>query len=78
VETVSLAFDFLKEETGSMFTENEGNIEHVSSQHTNKQPIYRFRPPQISAITKYIHTHILTKFLSFRNRFFIQKNILSK
>lgn len=52
VETVSLAFNFLKDETGSISTEYDGNVEYVPSQQTTKQPIYRFRPPQISAITK--------------------------
>lgn len=56
METVSLAFDFLKDETSSIFTDNDGNIESVSSQLPNKQPIYRFRPPQINAIPKYTLT----------------------
>jgi len=54
VETVSLAFDFLKDETSSIFTENDGNVEHLAIQQQNKAPVYRFRPPQISAITKYV------------------------
>ncbi len=54
METVSLAFDFLKDETSSIFTENDGNIEHLSAQQQNKAPLYRFRPPQITAITKYV------------------------
>ncbi len=54
METVSLAFDFLKDETSSIFSENEANVEHVVIQQQNKTPVYRFRPPQISAITKYI------------------------
>ncbi len=52
METVNLAFDFLKDETSSIFTDNDGNIEHVEIQQQNKQPIYRFRPPQVAAITK--------------------------
>lgn len=58
VEAVSLAFDFLKDETSSIFTENDGNIEHLSAEQQNKPAVFRFRPPQISAITKYI-LHIL-------------------
>ncbi len=54
METVSLAFDFLKDETSSIFTENDGNAEHLTIQQQNKTPVYRFRPPQISAITKYV------------------------
>lgn len=54
METVSLAFDFLKDETSSIFTENDGNIEPLPVQQQNKAPLYRFRPPQISAITKYV------------------------
>ncbi|CAF4152725.1 unnamed protein product, partial [Rotaria magnacalcarata] len=52
VETVSLAFDFLKDETGSILTENDGNIEHLETEQQDKQPIFRFRPPPITAITK--------------------------
>ncbi len=54
METVSLAFDFLKDETSSIFTENDGNVEHLPVQQQNKSPVYRFRPPQITAITKYV------------------------
>jgi hypothetical protein len=54
VETVSIAFDFLKDETSSIFTENDHNVERPVVQPPNKAPIYRFRPPQISAITKYV------------------------
>ncbi|CAF3319133.1 unnamed protein product [Rotaria socialis] len=56
VETVSLAFDFLKDETGSIFTENDGNIEHLDTEKQDKQPIFRFRPPPITAITKKLFT----------------------
>lgn len=45
VETVSLAFDFLKDETGSIVTEPEPPIEPVAKP-TNESPIYRFRPAQ--------------------------------
>jgi hypothetical protein len=44
----------LKDETSSIFTENDGNIEHLPTQSQNKAPLYRFRPPQITAITKYV------------------------
>ncbi|CAF2529679.1 unnamed protein product [Rotaria sp. Silwood2] len=56
VETVSLAFEFLKDETGSILTDNDGNIEHIESEQQDKQPIFRFRPPQITAITKKLFT----------------------
>ncbi|CAF3620720.1 unnamed protein product [Rotaria sordida] len=52
VEAVSLAFDFLKDETSSIFTDNDGNIEHLEMQQPTKSPVYRFRPSQITAITK--------------------------
>ncbi|CAF3372455.1 unnamed protein product [Rotaria sp. Silwood1] len=52
VEAVSLAFDFLKDETSSIFTDNDGNIEHLEMQQPTKPPVYRFRPPQITAVTK--------------------------
>lgn len=52
MEAVSLAFDFLKDETSSIFTDNDGNIEHLEMQQPNKPPVYRFRPPQITAVTK--------------------------
>jgi hypothetical protein len=61
VETVSLAFDFLKDETGSIFRDNDGNIEHLDIEQQDKQPIFRFRPPQITAITKCVFSF---KFLS--------------
>ena len=52
METVSLAFDFLKDETGSIFTDNEPPIEPVeSAKKTNDLPIYRFRPAQIPAVS---------------------------
>ncbi|CAF0815286.1 unnamed protein product [Adineta steineri] len=56
VEAVSLAFDFLKDETGSITTDNEGNIEPIETEQQDKPPIFRFRPPQITAITKKIFT----------------------
>ena len=54
VETVSLAFDFLKDETSSIFTDTDGNIEHIDTQQHNKLPVYRFRPPQIVPVPKYV------------------------
>ncbi|CAF3387861.1 unnamed protein product [Rotaria sp. Silwood1] len=56
VETVSLAFEFLKDETGSIFTDNDGNIEHIESEQQDKQPVFRFRPPQITSLTKKLFT----------------------
>ncbi|CAF1357468.1 unnamed protein product [Adineta ricciae] len=56
VETVSLAFDFLKDETSSIFTDTDGNIEHIDTQQHNKLPVYRFRPPQIAPVPKKILT----------------------
>ncbi|CAF0783547.1 unnamed protein product [Rotaria sordida] len=56
VETVSLAFEFLKDETGSIVTDNDGNIEHIENEQQDKQPVFRFRPPQITAITKKLFT----------------------
>ncbi|CAF4350943.1 unnamed protein product [Rotaria sp. Silwood2] len=52
VEAVSLAFDFLKDETSSIFTDNDGNIEHPAMQQPTKPSVYRFRPPPITAVTK--------------------------
>ena len=54
METVSLAFDFLKDETSSIFTDNDDNIERIEIEEQNKPPVYRFRPPQITGITKYV------------------------
>ncbi|CAF1005288.1 unnamed protein product, partial [Didymodactylos carnosus] len=54
VETVSLAFDFLKDETSSNLT--DGDIENLENEFTNsninKRPVFRFRPPNITSITK--------------------------
>ncbi len=72
METVSLAFDFLKDETGSIFTENDGNVENLVSQQQNKPTVYRFRPPQISAITKYVLIFefiYVTSFIFYRKLF---------
>jgi len=59
LETVSLAFDFLKDETGSILTDNGGNIEHLETEEQDKPPVFRFRPPQITGITKYVFTFII-------------------
>ncbi|UJR35274.1 hypothetical protein I4U23_028038 [Adineta vaga] len=56
VETVSLAFDFLKDETGSIMTDNDGNIEPLEIEQPDKPAVFRFRPPPITAITKKIFT----------------------
>ncbi|CAF1946185.1 unnamed protein product [Rotaria magnacalcarata] len=56
VEAVSLAFDFLKDETSSIFTDNGGNIEHLDMQQQSKPSKYRFRPTQIAAVTKNLFT----------------------
>ncbi|CAF2925283.1 unnamed protein product [Rotaria sp. Silwood2] len=56
VEAVSLAFDFLKDETSSIFTDNDGNIEHPAMQQPTKPSVYRFRPPPITAVTKKLFT----------------------
>ena len=53
METVSLAFDFLKDETDSIGNETDGNIEHLEVEQQDKPAVFRFRPPQITAITKY-------------------------
>ncbi|CAF4505232.1 unnamed protein product, partial [Rotaria magnacalcarata] len=37
-------------------TENDGNIEHLETEQQDKQPIFRFRPPPITAITKKLFT----------------------
>lgn len=59
METVSLAFDFLKDETGSIFTENEGNTEHVQIKQPIKNSPYRFQVPQMTAVTKSASTTLL-------------------
>jgi len=51
---VSLAFDFLKDETGSILTDNDGNIEHLEPEEPDKPPVFRFRPAQVTGITKYV------------------------
>ncbi|CAF3654227.1 unnamed protein product [Rotaria socialis] len=56
VEAVSLAFDFLKDETSSIFTDNGGNIEHLDMQQQSQPSKYRFRPTQITAVTKNLFT----------------------
>jgi len=63
LETVSLAFDFLKDETGSILTDNGGNIEHLETEEQDKPPVFRFRPPQMNAITKYVFSFIIFSFL---------------
>jgi len=80
VETVSLAFDFLKDETGSIFTENDGNVENLVSQQQNKPAVYRFRPPQISAITKYVFDlsiYLCKNFLSSTENYFLEIIIMN-
>jgi hypothetical protein len=52
VETVSLAFQFLKDETDSITSDNDGDIEHFEIEEPDKPAIFRFRPPPIVAITK--------------------------
>jgi len=55
VETVSLAFEFLKDETGSLLNDNDGNIEHIETEQQDKPPVFRFRPAQINPAPKYIY-----------------------
>jgi len=52
LETVSLAFDFLKDETGSILTDHDGNIEHLETEEQDKPPIFRFRPPPVTGAPK--------------------------
>ncbi|CAF1238378.1 unnamed protein product [Adineta ricciae] len=56
VETVSLAFGFLKDETDSIMTDNDGNIEPLEIEQPDKSAVFRFRPPPITAITKKLFT----------------------
>lgn len=54
VEAVSLAFEFLKDETDSILTDTDGNIEPLESEEQNRSSVFRFRPPPITAFTKYV------------------------
>ncbi len=63
METVSLAFDFLKDETGSILADNDGNIEHLGTEEQDKPPVFRFRPPQMPAITKYVFLLLFAHFI---------------
>ena len=51
VETVSLAFEFLKDETGSISNENQTRISRLDSKKSNDMFVYRFRPAQATAIS---------------------------
>ncbi|CAF3837727.1 unnamed protein product [Adineta steineri] len=68
VETVSIAFDFLKDETDSVFTDHDGNIEPMENQQQNRPPIYRYRPPPITAMNK--------KLFPRNNNFELTSNVL--
>jgi hypothetical protein len=76
LETVSLAFDFLKDETGSILTDNEGNIESLETDEQEKPPVFRFRPPQITGITKYVLVfyHYIMIHLILCRKFFARNN----
>ena len=54
VETVNLAFDFLKDETSSILTEVDSAIEPLPVHKPNEKPIYRFRPPHMNVTSKYV------------------------
>ena len=51
-----------------MFTEHDGNIEHLSAEEQNKPAVFRFRPPQIGVFTKYVLSIL---------RFFLQHLVFS-
>ncbi|CAF0786004.1 unnamed protein product [Didymodactylos carnosus] len=51
VETVSLAFDFLKDETGSIFSDGDLENEPITN-NINNRPVFRFRPPDITSTNK--------------------------
>lgn len=75
MEAVSLAFEFLKDETGSIVTDNDDNIEyHEPEQENEKQPVFRFLPPPINAITKFVYLLFIIFFLRFI--YFIEKSLL--
>ncbi len=53
-------------------TDTEGNIEPLEIEQ-DKQPVFRFRPPQIAAITKCVFSFII---LSFYILSFIENSLL--
>ena len=65
METVSLAFDFLKDETGSILTDHDGNVESLEAEDQDKPPVFRFRPPPTSVPPKYVPFLVFFFLLSF-------------
>ena len=64
LETVSLAFDFLKDETGSIMSDNDGNVESLETEEQDKPPVFRFRPPPppTTGVAKYIFSFVILSF----------------
>ena len=63
MEAVNLAFDFLKDEISSICTDNDVKSRNVESQQQTNPSVYRFRPRQVTALTKCVLKRVIVLFV---------------